>query len=184
MIAIGKVWLWAGGVFAVADGVLSAVGVLIVLLLGSTSGAWARYLDARLRLAMRGRLPWRTISFLNDAHRRGVLRQTGAVYQFRHIRLQEQLAAGYSPWPRPLEPVAAWTGKQLAQLQPFLPASVAKAMNRAQGTEADFAGATEYTASGEVRAISPLRALGVILQVAIVMTPCCTWPRQRECWQH
>ncbi|MFI6358668.1 hypothetical protein ACIBJF_40075 [Streptomyces sp. NPDC050743] len=32
------------------------------------------------------------MAFLDDAHRRGVLRQAGAVYQFRHARLQEQLA--------------------------------------------------------------------------------------------
>ncbi len=29
------------------------------------------------------------ISFLDDAHRRGVLRQVGAVYQFRHALLQD-----------------------------------------------------------------------------------------------
>lgn len=43
-------------------------------------------------LALRGRLPWRTMTFLRDAHHRGVLRQAGAVYQFRHARLQERLA--------------------------------------------------------------------------------------------
>ena len=32
------------------------------------------------------------MSFLADAHRRGVLRQAGAVYQFRHIELQHRLA--------------------------------------------------------------------------------------------
>jgi hypothetical protein len=30
--------------------------------------------------------------FLADAHRRAVLRQVGAVYQFRHARLQDNLA--------------------------------------------------------------------------------------------
>ncbi|WP_285640475.1 BTAD domain-containing putative transcriptional regulator [Lentzea sp. NBRC 102530] len=43
-------------------------------------------------LAARGRVPWRFLTFLDDAHRRGVLRQVGAVYQFRHVRLQERLA--------------------------------------------------------------------------------------------
>jgi hypothetical protein len=33
------------------------------------------------------------MDFLSDAHRRGVLRQVGAVYQFRHIELQHRLAA-------------------------------------------------------------------------------------------
>jgi hypothetical protein len=32
------------------------------------------------------------MTFLGDAHRRGVLRQAGAVYQFRHARLQDHLA--------------------------------------------------------------------------------------------
>ena len=32
------------------------------------------------------------MSFLADAHRRGVLRQAGAFYQFRHIELQHRLA--------------------------------------------------------------------------------------------
>ncbi|MEU4668642.1 hypothetical protein AB0F91_11870 [Amycolatopsis sp. NPDC023774] len=37
-----------------------------------------------------------------DAHRRGVLRQVGAVYQFRHARLQERLAdAGSAAGGRP-----------------------------------------------------------------------------------
>jgi hypothetical protein len=32
------------------------------------------------------------MAFLEDAHRRGVLRQVGAVYQFRHAKLQQYLA--------------------------------------------------------------------------------------------
>jgi hypothetical protein len=32
------------------------------------------------------------MGFLADAHKRGVLRQAGAVYQFRHIELQHRLA--------------------------------------------------------------------------------------------
>ncbi|NUT47379.1 MAG: hypothetical protein HOV94_08715, partial [Saccharothrix sp.] len=42
--------------------------------------------------ALRGRLPWRLLRFLDDAHRRGVLRRTGAVYQFRHASLRHHLA--------------------------------------------------------------------------------------------
>jgi len=37
-------------------------------------------------------LPFGFMAFLDDAHRRGVLRQVGAVYEFRHARLQERLA--------------------------------------------------------------------------------------------
>jgi hypothetical protein len=54
--------------------------------------AWPRYTVTRLRLALAGRLPWRLMAFLDDAHRRGVLRRDGGVYQFRHSRLRDHLA--------------------------------------------------------------------------------------------
>lgn len=55
--------------------------------------AWLPYTLATSWLAITGRLPWSLMSFLEDAHRRGVLRQAGALYQFRHIELQRRLAA-------------------------------------------------------------------------------------------
>ena len=65
-----------------------AVGMGIAL--GLT--AWGQWLAlARIWLPLHGRLPWALIEFLDDACRRGVLRQVGAVYQFRHARLQAQL---------------------------------------------------------------------------------------------
>lgn len=54
---------------------------------------WGPWLISRFLLALAGRLPWRVMSFLDDAHRRGVLRQAGGVYQFRHARLQDHLAS-------------------------------------------------------------------------------------------
>lgn len=54
--------------------------------------AWGWFLITRLWLCGSGRLPWRLMTFLEEAHQRGVLRQTGAAYEFRHARLQEQLA--------------------------------------------------------------------------------------------
>jgi transcriptional regulator with XRE-family HTH domain len=58
--------------------------------------AWGRWLVlSRVWLPLTGKLPWDTAAFLDDAYRRGVLRQTGAVYQFRHIRLQHRLARSY-----------------------------------------------------------------------------------------
>ena len=156
--AFGTAWLWLGIVLAMADGAVIVAGLFIVLLLGSTTGAWTRYLDARLRLAVRGRLPWRTISFLNDAHRRGVLRQTGAVYQFRHIRLQEQLATDYSPWPRPFVPVATWISQQLA-----------RRLSQAPDTGVDQADPTEYIARGEVPVVSPRQGLGALLLIVALL---------------
>ncbi|MFD8073918.1 NACHT domain-containing protein [Streptomyces sp. NPDC059718] len=68
----------------------------MMLLLGGFAislSAWGWLFTTRLWLCGTGRLPWRLMTFLDEAHRRGVLRQAGAVYQFRHARLQEQLAA-------------------------------------------------------------------------------------------
>ncbi|MFI7234838.1 helix-turn-helix domain-containing protein [Streptomyces cyaneofuscatus] len=57
-----------------------------------TFTAWGQWLVlARIWLPLAGRLPWDPAAFLDDAYRRGVLRQTGAVYQFRHARLQHHL---------------------------------------------------------------------------------------------
>ncbi|QXE33316.1 NACHT domain-containing protein [Streptomyces sp. GMY02] len=58
--------------------------------------AWGRFAVARIWLAGRGRLPWRLMAFLRDAHQRGVLRQTGGHYQFRHIELRDRLAPDVS----------------------------------------------------------------------------------------
>lgn len=70
-----------------------ALGIPVSLLMGLARSVWLEFLVARTRLALLGHLPWRFMSFLADAHeRRGVLRQVGAVYQFRHIDLQRHLA--------------------------------------------------------------------------------------------
>jgi hypothetical protein len=58
-----------------------------------TKTAWPSYQLTRTWLALRHCLPWSLMTFLADAHRRGVLRQVGAVYQFRSIELQRHLAA-------------------------------------------------------------------------------------------
>lgn len=52
-------------------------------------------LFARIGLPLHRRQPWAVTAFLNDARQRGVLRQAGAVYQFRHARLQDHLARHY-----------------------------------------------------------------------------------------
>ncbi|MFD3698042.1 helix-turn-helix domain-containing protein [Streptomyces sp. NPDC058646] len=58
-----------------------------------TFTAWGQWIVlARIWLPLAGRLPWDPAAFLDDAYHRGVLRQTGAVYQFRHVRLQHHLA--------------------------------------------------------------------------------------------
>jgi hypothetical protein len=48
-----------------------------------------------LQLRRRGVAPRDVMRFLEDAHKREVLRTAGPVYQFRHARLQDQLSAQY-----------------------------------------------------------------------------------------
>ncbi|GAA3342499.1 hypothetical protein GCM10020358_37670 [Amorphoplanes nipponensis] len=56
-------------------------------------GAWGHFCVARLVLFACRRMPLRLMSSLAEAHDRGVLRQAGGVYQFRHNLLQDHLAA-------------------------------------------------------------------------------------------
>jgi cyclopropane fatty-acyl-phospholipid synthase-like methyltransferase len=59
---------------------------------------WGTFTITRCWLALKGQLPWRLMTFLRDAHvNRGVFRQVGAAYQFRHIDLQRRIAS----WPAP-----------------------------------------------------------------------------------
>jgi hypothetical protein len=72
-------------------GVISGLGGAIGYALTLT--AWGQWLVlTRIWLPLTGRLPWAVVTFLEDAYQRGVLRQAGAVYQFRHARLQQHLA--------------------------------------------------------------------------------------------
>ena len=69
------------------------LGPVIGLAIGTCLTAWGQWLVfARVWLPLTGRLPWDVAAFLDDACRRGVLRQVGAVYQFRHARLQAHLS--------------------------------------------------------------------------------------------
>ena len=70
-----------------------AAGVLFGIAGSFAVARWPSYGMARIWLALHHRLPWSLSDFLADAHRRGVLRQAGAVYQFRHLELQHRLAS-------------------------------------------------------------------------------------------
>ncbi|GAA3189847.1 MULTISPECIES: helix-turn-helix domain-containing protein [Streptomyces] len=85
------VWSPAAGLVL---GTLSGVGGALGYALALT--AWGQWLVlGRFWLPLTGRLPWAVTAFLDDAYRRGVLRQAGAVYQFRHARLQHHLARAH-----------------------------------------------------------------------------------------
>lgn len=103
-----RVGLAAGGTSMVIAGVLAGAEQLSVeagLVFGLSIGlpvavrrarrqtASPSYGLAILWLALHRKLPLALMSFLDDAHERGVMRQSGATYQFRHIELQNRLAA-------------------------------------------------------------------------------------------
>jgi hypothetical protein len=73
--------------FAATAGLLAALGALAL----GKHHAWLVYSVATTVLAAQGRLPWRLMSFLDDAQRLGLLRTLGPVYQFRHADLQDHL---------------------------------------------------------------------------------------------
>ncbi|MBO3752177.1 NACHT domain-containing protein [Streptosporangiaceae bacterium NEAU-GS5] len=68
---------------------LVGLGFAFLILL---TRAWPRLVVARLILAAQGRLPLRLMRFLAHAREQELLRQSGGLYQFRHIRVQEWLA--------------------------------------------------------------------------------------------
>ncbi|MEV8098379.1 helix-turn-helix domain-containing protein [Kitasatospora sp. NPDC085879] len=84
-------WQLSDGIFI---GAIAGLGGTLSYALSFT--AWGQWVVlSRIWLPLTGRLPWNTVAFLNDAYHRGVLRQTGAVYQFRHVRLQHHLGRSF-----------------------------------------------------------------------------------------
>ncbi|MFG2721826.1 helix-turn-helix domain-containing protein [Streptomyces sp. NPDC048416] len=82
------------GTAALKLGIISGLGGALGYAVSLTSwGQWTVF--SRIWLPLTGRLPWPVLAFLEDAYQRGVLRQAGAVYQFRHARLQDHLARAY-----------------------------------------------------------------------------------------
>jgi tRNA A37 threonylcarbamoyladenosine biosynthesis protein TsaE len=85
--ALGAVYGLAAGPLI---GALAAAALSITLTL--MVSVWGKLAIARVWLAARCGLPLRIMAFLLEAYERGVLRQDGPHYQFRHVRLQERLA--------------------------------------------------------------------------------------------
>ncbi len=86
------VWLKFGLVGGLVAGLVAglASGLASGLMMANTP--WPAFLVAWLWLAARRRLPLRLMGLLDDAHRLGLLRVVGPVYQFRHAALQDHLA--------------------------------------------------------------------------------------------
>ncbi|GAA3182896.1 NACHT domain-containing protein [Nonomuraea roseoviolacea] len=104
----------AGVSSGLSDGLVT--GLFLGVALGVGSGmatgnhrAWLICAIAVAREALARRLPWRIMDFLDDAHRLGLLRAVGPVYQFRHAALHDHLAADGLPpaEPGPAESAAA-----------------------------------------------------------------------------
>jgi len=97
----GTFWL-VGMLGALAFGLGAGIGVrpsvglagslTIGLVAACVQASWGAFAITRLWLAMRRQIAWPLMGFLDDAHRRGVLRQAGAIYQFRHTEMQQHLA--------------------------------------------------------------------------------------------
>ena len=80
----------------VKNGLLLVPAILLMILVYLLVGnEWVLYMITRLLLAMVGVTPLRLMAFLKEAHVRGVLRQEGFVYQFRHALLQDLLQGTY-----------------------------------------------------------------------------------------
>jgi hypothetical protein len=99
-LMVGLVTGLAGGlayglVYGLAYGL--RVGLIIGLAAGLVSGLGNSHAVpaafATAQLARRWHTPLRLMNFLDDARERNVLRTVGPVYQFRHARLQDRLAA-------------------------------------------------------------------------------------------
>lgn len=96
---VRTIWMGIAGSTAlilVFNSAKIVVALLIIMPWWPLSGAWVNYTLARIWFTLSGKAPWRVLDFLEDAHQRGVLRQVGAAYEFRHQRLQEYLTSAKS----------------------------------------------------------------------------------------
>jgi hypothetical protein len=97
-LAVGLLGGIVGGIGAgLATGLITALGVSVAFTI-SVSQSWLATVGFLL-LGHAGLFPRQGIHFLEDARQRGVLRTVGSVYQFRHARLQDQLATTYARHP-------------------------------------------------------------------------------------
>lgn len=77
--------------------IASGVFLLFIVVRELAVRPWSWWLVAVVALAVRRRLPWRVLAFLEDARQRQVLIRDGGEYRFRHAALLSQLA----PMPTP-----------------------------------------------------------------------------------
>lgn len=121
--------LTLGYLFASEYHLRTSLMVQFVLLFGVAFAAaalmdssWGVYVYSRAWLAMTGRLPIGLMRFLEDAHQRGILRQSGTGYEFRHARVRRSLAgARTGPIPAPAADAgSSHPPESPSELWPFL----------------------------------------------------------------
>jgi RecA/RadA recombinase len=71
--------------------ILMGISLSAAAHLASLTSAWPSFAMSSAITAARGDVPWRLMTTLDDAHRLGLLRVVGQIYQFRHADLQDHL---------------------------------------------------------------------------------------------
>jgi hypothetical protein len=67
-------------------------GLCLGIVVATSVTAWPSFFVGHIWLVLTRHLPLRLIAFFEDAHQRNILRKEGAVYQFRHIEVQNEFA--------------------------------------------------------------------------------------------
>lgn len=80
----------------VISGLVIAAAFIAAVEEGQPKIWWSNRVAAAWHVA-RGRMPGDLMAFLDDAHRLGLLRAVGTIYQFRHAELQDHLARSPVP---------------------------------------------------------------------------------------
>ncbi|WIX92527.1 SEFIR domain-containing protein [Amycolatopsis sp. DG1A-15b] len=85
-----------GGVIGIVVGMImgpetGAAFGLAAIVVSVAYTAWGRFIVTRIWCTVSGRFPLRLMAFLDDAHKRGVLRRSGGTYEFRHAILRDWL---------------------------------------------------------------------------------------------
>jgi len=110
-IFASAVLLLSGTQLALAYLVFAASSTFVGVLLGGgalSSFASRSYLDACIWLGLTGQMPWRPMRFLVDAERRGIFQEIGAVFRFRHARVQLELRYWYEDYSPGVRNWLAW----------------------------------------------------------------------------
>ncbi|MEU7902257.1 NACHT domain-containing protein [Actinoplanes sp. NPDC049118] len=92
VLAVGVTVVLAVGLMFELVGLLVS-GPAVGLAFALATNSWGVFQCARLWWCGRHALPWPLMTFLADAHRRGLLRQAGGVYQLRHALLRDRLTS-------------------------------------------------------------------------------------------